>query len=210
MCAIFGFSPWVENYNDLANLNVKRGNNGFGGISITDTREVTFKYSVPYSKVTEIPEGVLVMCHTVASTGEAKRIHPFETDRFVLAHNGIILNYKEFNNWRIGPIDSQYILGGIQSIVDSTGQVIEAIRIVNEKLNGQRACWLWDKFEKIAYFWRVMSPLYYTTLPNFVFSSVGFERANMMEEGIIYSYNYMNNDFYKWQSFKFYSPYEVN
>lgn len=206
MCGIFGGYK-VKNLDNLAQFNVKRGNLGFGGLSISRGQEIIFRYSMPYHKELSIPAGDLIFCHTLASTGDAKRIHPFETDRFVLAHNGILLDYK-FQDWYIGPVDSQYLLGGIQYKVNEGMSVIRAIKGTNEQLKGQRACWLWDKFEKIAYFWRVMSPLFYVEKP-FTFSSAEFEDSKMLEEGTVYSFDYRNDLFSKCETFKFYSAYLV-
>jgi hypothetical protein len=207
MCGIFG-STDSSKLKDLAGFNVKRGNLAFGGLSLADNQEVIFRYSQPYSEELNIPSGDFILCHSLASTGDAKRIHPFETDRFIMAHNGILLNYKKYNSWKIGPVDSQYLLGGIQNSVDGQIGVIKSIQVINGLMEGQRACWMWDRFDKIAYFWRVMSPLFYNLNP-FTFSSTEFENSIMMEEGSIYSYDYRNNLFSKCETFKFYSPYLV-
>lgn len=207
MCGIFGGCN-IQDLDILAQFNVKRGNLGFGGLSISRGQEIIFRYSMPYHKELYVPKSDLILCHTLASTGDAKRIHPFETDRFVLAHNGILLNYKKFANWKIGPVDSQYLLGGIQASVDGQIGVIKSIQVINGLMEGQRSCWMWDKFEKIAYFWRVMSPLFYNLNP-FTFSSAEFKDSRMLEEGTIYSFDYRNNLFSECETFKFYSAYLV-
>lgn len=205
MCGIVGGTD-IQTIKKLLPFNVKRGNLGFGGLSIAPNQEIIFRYNQPFSDDLFIPDGNLIMCHLLAATGDAKRIHPFETDRFIMAHNGILLDYKSFKHWNIGPVDSQYLLGGIQYSANAGKNPVESIKLVNGWMNGQRACWLWDRFDKIAYFWRVMSPLFYTLNP-FVFSSSEFENSRMMEEGLIYSYQ--NNLLKEVEKFKFYSPYLV-
>lgn len=207
MCGIVGGTDFQQVKN-LLPFNVKRGNLAFGGLSISQNQETIFRYAQPYSEELYIPLGDIVFCHLLASTGDAKRVHPFETDQFIMAHNGILLNYKKFNNWRIGPVDSQYLLGGIQNSVKGGMPVVKSTQVINELMEGQRACWLWDRFEKMAYFWRVMAPLFYRLNP-FVFSSSEFEDSVMMEEGLIYSYDYQSNLFLECEKFKFYSPYLV-
>lgn len=208
MCGIFGGNLNINKFRELASFNIKRGNLGFGGLSIASNQEMIFRYNQPFSDGLNIPEGDFLMGHVLASTGNAKRIHPFESDRFILAHNGILLNHQDFNHWYTGPVDSQYLLGGIQSNFNDGLDVIQSIKITNEVMTGQRACWLWDRFKNIAYFWRVMSPLFYTLNP-FVFSSSKFEDSVIMEEGVIYSYDYSRNLFATCTKFIFYSPYLV-
>lgn len=209
MCGIFGIAnstnPRKTNMDikHLASINAQRGNRGFGGLVISQDREVIFRYFREFDNTCVIPRGNTVLCHLLAPTGNDKRIHPFETDRFVLAHNGILLNYERHTQWRIGPVDSQYLLGGIQYFVDDYRDTpLRAIIKTNEALEGQRACWMWDKFEKNLYLWRVMSPIF---LKEFTFSSTKFPEAELMEEGVIFVIDY--HSITQEAKFKFYSPY---
>lgn len=211
MCGIFGIlSSHVmdDNLHVLALENINRGNNGFGLLSICDDLEMVLRSNSSYNKslFLNINLGNLVCCHLLASTGTEKRIHPFETDRFAFAHNGILTNYLNFPQWYMGPVDSQYILGGIKYFVDKElCTVPEAISYTNQQIEGQRACWLWDKLDKKLYLWRVMSPLYLSVSKTIVFSSSVFEGGDMIEEGVIYSIDYQNHELKQEEEFKFYS-----
>lgn len=187
MCGIFGIlsKDCSKNIEYLALLNSTRGNRGFGGLSVSEDEEIIFRYSKLYSKVLWIPQNKFLLCHLLAPTGEYARVHPFETDKFVLAHNGILLNYKKFTEYMIGPVDSQYLLGMISRY---EGITLEAIIWANSLIEGQRACWMWDRFAQRVYFWRVMSPLYFQVEnDNIVFSSKKILSSFMAEEGLVYS-----------------------
>lgn len=212
MCGIFGIAnssnPHKTNKDikHLASLNAQRGNRGFGGLVISPDREVIFRYSREFDYTAVFPKGNTVLCHLLAPTGNDKRIHPFETDRFILAHNGILLDYERHYQWKIGPIDSQYLLGGIQYFVDYYRDTpLRAIIKTNEALEGQRACWLWDKFESKLYLWRVMSPIFFTSEKQFTFSSTKFPGGTLMEEGVIMELDALSIT--QEAKFKFYSPY---
>lgn len=215
MCGIFGIAlsdnPHLCNKDikHLAAINAQRGNRGFGGLVISPQREVIFRYAREFDNWhTVIPKGNIVLCHLLAPTGNDKRIHPFETDRFVLAHNGILLNYEQYTTWKIGPVDSQYILGGIQYFVDDYHyDPLTAIIRVNETLQGQRACWMWDKIERKLYLWRVMSPIFFRNGREFIFSSTRFPEAQLMEEGVVFEVDYQTRVITQDAKFKFYSPY---
>lgn len=205
MCGIFGgYHQTRDELHRLACLNIKRGNVGFGGLAVTSNCEIIFRYSQPYDENVFVPGGDFVVCHSLAPTSNNKRIHPFETDRFILAHNGILLNHKEYAYLKVGPVDSQYLLGAIQFYVDEGQDSVQAIKLANNLFNGQRGCWLWDRFDKKLYLWRVMSSLYYR---EGFFSSAKFEGGELLKEGIIYEQN--KNTLNEITSFNFNSPYQV-
>lgn len=215
MCGIFGILSNQSQDNlllhQLAMKNINRGNNGFGFLSIDNYKEIIFRSDISYNDklFNYVQLGNLVCCHLLASTGSEKRIHPFETDRFVFAHNGILINHLDYSQWYLGPIDSQYILGGIKYFVEKElFSVSEAIVHTNEKLNGQKACWLWDKIERQLYLWRVMSPLYLFQIDDILgFSS--HPMGDLIEEGRIYRIDYQTHEVFIEQKFNFYSPYLV-
>ena len=95
-----------------------------------------------------------------ATHGEhsAKNSHPFENDRFVYVHNGVIQNFEElkakhFPNSNL-VVDSE-IIGEL--ILKYTGlndkDVVKAIKKTTKKLDGWYSVFLYDKkFDKLYYF----------------------------------------------------------
>lgn len=223
MCGIFGYvsdKPIGENLRSLkeiGELNKKRGNQSFGYVAVDDQSYIIGRYNWEFSKeyaLSVLKDYKIVLFHLLSSTGTEKRIHPFETDQFVFAHNGLLLDYQDQKDYsRLGPTDSQYLLAAIDSFENeysvpvSNVPVAISIKLANERFNGQRACWLWDKFDNALYLWRVMSPLYLSIYADsIVFSSVRIaEGYHNIQEGSIYKIKDMQLK--EVAKFDFYNPY---
>ena len=204
MCGIFG--GLIDKLEELYYLNSNRGTKGVGCLLISDasTSIIRSKY-YPFRQIIKPYKTGYV--HTVSPTSEHFRIHPFEVDNLVFAHNGLILNYKGFDRWSyLGPIDSQYILAGVYQKYTIYESLPIAIKHVCEYLQGQMACWLYNKEDSKLYLWRVMSPLFVLTNP-FSFSSVHKKGMTELKEGKIYCYS--NDNLEVVEQFKYYSPYLV-
>lgn len=218
MCGIFGYvgQEPIDNIQPLLNIgatNVKRGNQAFGYLGVNNDSYLIGRHDRMFSSViadinlNHLNSYNVILFHLLSSTGP-KRIHPFETDQFIFAHNGILIDYEGLTQFEsLGPVDSQYLLTAIEyySGSESSKAIVEA----NEKFNGQRACWLWDKFDQSLYLWRVMSPLYVMQSEDaLLFSSYQCEkRYTLLEEGVVYQVK--NSIIKEVEKFSFYSPYHI-
>lgn len=209
MCGIFGaFGAYPQDLpQTLMRLNMPRGNRGMGMVILGD--DAIQVNRIPAGQPLPQPAGDF-LGHTVAPTGKVHHLHPFETDRFLLAHNGILLNHHDFPGWSLGvDVDSAYLLGGIQQAVSDDMDIAQAIGDTAGRLDGQMACWLVDRFTHVVYFWRVMAPLYWGQGPGYAyFSSVRvYEDDLFPNPGIVFQ----RDGFCLRQvnAFPFYSPYGV-
>ena len=221
MCGIFGIitDQTVEaaQFDHLGMRNTERGNLGFGAFVSTPDHESVFRYTTPFDadKIPLIGANI-ALGHVRAPTGEQSdsiaAIHPFETRDLLLAHNGLLLNYRDFPAWKVNPeidVDSQMIIGGIQAGLDQGMPIIAAIKRTVEALDGQQACWLWYKPERALFLWRVMAPIYCATEATTCrFSSVRDDLApNLLREGIIYRLDSFNLT--EVEPFSYYNPFKI-
>jgi glutamine phosphoribosylpyrophosphate amidotransferase len=197
MCGIFGVYSANANIDkdvlkEVAVRNSFRGNRGLGILQHSDQVVVNRYASVNenwHEDITDVSD--VVLGHTVAPTGTSHIVHPIETERFIFAHNGILLNYKEYPQWGWldNKLDSAYLLCGIiDSLVDN---VADSIVKTAEQFKGQQSCWLYDKNTNELYVWRVMSTLFYGAHNDAIwFSSTNdikaFQLKNAFNEGIVY------------------------
>lgn len=216
MCAIFGYvsdKPIELNLQqllDIGELNVKRGNQSFGYLGIADKGFVIGRHNLQFSNkmnLSFLKSCNIVLFHLLSSTGTEKRIHPFETDQLVFAHNGLLLDYQQGNEVfsYLGPTDSQYLLAAIERVKLMT--LMDKISYANEHFQGQRACWLWDKKDQALYLWRVMSPLYVEIdEKQIIFSSVKVaDSYTNLPEGKVFGIK--NMVLKHLIDFKYYTPY---
>lgn len=223
MCGIFGFVSQqrlaAEQFHTLAEHNTVRGNLGFGGCYQTEDAMAVFRQPSPYNAAcVPFDEAIIALGHIRAPTGgrgdNSAEIHPFETDDLLLAHNGILLNHTDFPHWRIAPaltVDSQVIIGGIQTHLDANHNLISAIQQTISKLDGQQACWLWHKSQCQLYFWRVMSPIYIATTPSSLkFSSIRTsDITHRLQEGVIYQLDFSTFLLNEVATFDYSTPYRI-
>jgi predicted glutamine amidotransferase len=216
MCGIFGVIGGTrDDFLALGERNTERGNLGFGGLFI-DALHCSFRYAEPFN-ASKVPTRAapIMLGHVRAPTGgrsaNVDEVHPFETADFWLAHNGLLLNATAFQAWNPIPalkVDSLVIIGGIQQHRTAGLTTTEAIRATAERLEGQQACWLWDKMEAALYLWRVMSPIYVSqnSARGIYFSSVKDVRAlTLLEEGVIYRLG--DQGFAPCGTFSYHNPY---
>ncbi|MCC6751165.1 MAG: hypothetical protein IT371_26155 [Deltaproteobacteria bacterium] len=172
MCGIFGSLGSIDapELDRLAEANQARGGRGFGALVSTGETTLVVRSLEPFAaERLPLTNARTVLVHLCAPTDgrgdDAARLHPFETDRVALAHNGILLNHRAFPTWRLGPVDSQVILGGIDEHLRAGHALPHAIGETVRRLDGQQACWAFDKRDGTAYLWRVMSSLFVETPP---------------------------------------------
>ena len=116
----------------------------------------------------------MVLGHCRATTQGTENInhnnHPFETDNFVMAHNGMIRNdkyLKTSNNLDYSvETDSYIIIALIQKNYEKCGNVIKAIQDTTKEICGGYACWLLHKDTGKLYLFRYGGyPTYFGYIP---------------------------------------------
>lgn len=186
MCGVFGFVAGPAREADaglmhyLAELNGERGRVGYGAfmwqregaeVVVRDTEEF------PQDLIdVAIQNGSMVAAyHVRAPTNgtdkDLRKLHPFSTPRFHLAHNGILLGWKTGPIYRLRAttfggypaqidVDTMVILASIQHYLERGTNLPDAIGQMVKEVEGQQACWLWDNLTERLLLWRVMSTLY--------------------------------------------------
>ncbi|HSH03376.1 MAG TPA: hypothetical protein VLL52_12720 [Anaerolineae bacterium] len=204
----------------LASANLHRGNLAFGYAygERGETLQVK-RFGRPFAPELVVwAEATLALGHvrapTAGQTDTEGHIHPLASERFYLAHNGLLLNHEAFGEWRLGDgwdLDSHVILGGITKGVAEGQAVVAAIEGVVGQLNGQQSCWLWDREEGAVYLWRVMSPLYWGAAEGAVmWASVATERTpTRAKQGVVYRVDVGEVMVEEVGGFSFYCPYQV-
>ena len=108
-------------------------------------------------------DGKIILAHTrQETTGSSKRNrnnHPFETQDFVLAHNGVIWNYDKFKFKTDIETDSVVIIKDIQEGYEKKKDVVKAIQNTTRKITGSYACWLLHKPTGDVYLFRHNNPI---------------------------------------------------
>ncbi len=227
MCGIFGVLTEPAEQVDtavltaLGRLNSQRGNLGFGawlGDGKGAGQAVRFPH--PFIDATSFPleNSRIALAHIRAPTGGQSKnlaeLHPFQHENLWLAHNGLLLNHRDFPAWRLQSevnVDSLTILGGIIAHL-AAPDLPEAICQTVGQLEGQQACWLWDEAAHHLYLWRVMSPIYVQSTPTrFIFSSLKppiVSDPTLLTEGQLYRLHYPTLSLETVGTFPFYSPYQ--
>jgi glucosamine 6-phosphate synthetase-like amidotransferase/phosphosugar isomerase protein len=196
----------MQRFLELGELNSKRGGRGFGLVAGNRTSTLSFQRGTGNFASREydvdLPIGVdFYLGHTLAPTNgddvTLERTHPFETDRFLLAHNGILHNSDDlFAEWgffeNLPDIDSVAILAGIVHFIAEGDSVVDAIVTTASACQGQFACWLYDKQDGGIYLWRVMSPIHVEiyrkhTPKMLLFSSEPTEKSVLIPQGEVFS-----------------------
>ncbi len=197
MCGIFGSFSFNE-YKSLYNENKKRGTFSYGNLYTAKNGDMFIHKNEgiinlnTHKKYTS--EYDLFMGHTQAPTSSERSFspvssHPFEYAQWIVAHNGILENYKELiglyfqdhNN----PVDSS----GIPRLIHYMygGDEVYAISEACGSLKGTYACWIYNKNSKNTYLVRSGSTLFGNkTTGSFSSSKVVGKCTKTLDEGVIY------------------------
>ena len=104
-----------------------------------------------------------IVAHTRATTkgseDKNQNNHPFETENFVLAHNGTIWNYNKIEHKTDIETDSYVIIHNIEEEYNKYKSIPKAIKTTCEKLEGSYACWLLFKPTGSIYLFRHNNPI---------------------------------------------------
>lgn len=233
MCGVFGLItgyPSDENENlffTLMKHNADRGDRGNGVMyARRGSLPLVIKHTLPIEEmlvddVATLGHQNFMLGHTIAPTNgdevDAHRLHPFASERFVLAHNGILLNHDSLAGWQIEglpDVDSVRILGGLEFFASQGEDTANAIALTCAALEGQYACWVYDKATQDVYLFRCMSTLYFHSTnynTTFYFSSADVDGAVLLPEGIVYRVRLLKDHVFaeKVATFPFSTPYAV-
>ena len=212
MCGIFG-GPEFTVYERLYNENKKRGSfaygslyttcNGRDGLSDLYIRKRPGKVSLT-GDYAFIGEYNMFLGHTQAPTSNQRDFspitsHPFDDSHYIVAHNGIIENYKQLVDEYLpehkNPVDSSIIpalINIIYQVVEDShdiGKTAEVVAIEKacSLLKGTFGCWIYSKKSGCIYLARCGSTLYGNVLRG-MFSSIYVPKIceQPLGEGMIY------------------------
>ena len=213
MCGIFG-GPEFTVYERLYTENKKRGKFAYGSLYTTCNgrdghREIyirkrsgivcltgDYAFSGDYN---------MFLGHTQAPTSNQRDFspitsHPFDDSHYIVAHNGIVENYKqlvdEYIPDHINPVDSSiipaligtmYEFGNKKPINETKTPEVLAIERACSLLKGTFGCWIYSKLTGCTYLARCGSTLYGNVLKG-MFSSIRIPDIceSSLDEGTIY------------------------
>jgi glucosamine 6-phosphate synthetase-like amidotransferase/phosphosugar isomerase protein len=186
MCGIFG-SNNKNSFFDLYQLNRSRGSYSSGVFCFRDSTSVVYKTNKAIT-FNDIPDNMdYYLGHNRAPTIETTSFaehacHPFQTDYYWYAHNGIINNHKELleKYEKHYTVDSEWI-----------GFYLEKHHLIKDALeeisNNPFAVWILRREHPYSFtLARVANPIYKSTENN-SFSSAQFEGSKLIEEGTVYA-----------------------
>lgn len=116
--------------------------------------------------------------------------HPFETEDWVLAHNGVLTNFKQLNDqhckYNINPVDTSVIINMLQDeyIISKIKDEVKIISKVLSRLEGTFACYIVNRQSQSIYIVRQGSTLFFNEQGDF--SSIKGISMKEVPEGEIY------------------------
>jgi glutamine---fructose-6-phosphate transaminase (isomerizing) len=197
MCGIFGSFTFKE-YKSLYKENKRRGTFSYGNLyTKRDGSMYIHKNEGVINLVTHKKyenEYNLFLGHTQAPTSSERSYssstsHPFEYAQWIVAHNGVLENYKELIGLHFpehnNSVDSSIIPRLIHYMYG--GDEVYAITEACGSLKGTYACWIYNKDTKNTYLVRSGSTLF-GNMSNGTFSSTKIpgKCTKELQEGVIY------------------------
>jgi len=190
MCVIAGSNNKTRAFK-LYQSNLNRGYYSSGTLLLNNSNQFSIQktlgvYSAPFS---ESESESYYLYHSRGPTVETNQFvpennHPFMYGDWVVAHNGVISNFKELcvqyfpQEDFTGKTDSCII----PRLLEENLKISTAL----EELEGTFAVWIYNKKFKTIYLARSASTLF-ANIYNGDFSSTEFERSISLKEGVIYA-----------------------
>lgn len=196
MCGIFGSFSFNE-YKSLYKENKKRGTFSYGNLYTSKAGDMYIQKSEGVINLTTHKkyddEFDLFMGHTQAPTSCERSFspttsHPFEYGQWIVAHNGVLENYKEIIGQYFPDHNSNVDSSVIPRLIHYMygGDEVYAISEACGTLKGTYACWIYNKDTKNTYIVRSGSTLF-GNLTNGTFSSTHTPKCTKeLEQGVIY------------------------
>jgi len=195
MCAIFGTSN-KEEINTLFEANHDRGGFAVGSLCVMKNNEYAVKKQggkeieslIPYPYSFAFNEKFVkyYMFHDQAPTSSVREFtistsHPFQYGPWIVAHNGVLHDYKHLLEDHDCKVDSTYIPA---MLARETGfDEVTAIRNVCNLLHGTFSCWIFNAESGRIYLVKQGSTLF---CKNTSFSSVKLPDWESLTDGVIY------------------------
>jgi len=212
MCGIFG-STDIKTFRELYTKNSERGNFVrsvtmlFPGGMKNDIRVAT-KYEQDFDKhIEENPFCIYYLGHVQSPTSEVREFntvtsHPFTYKNTYLAHNGVLQNFNE--------LKEKYELKGKVNKVDSSIMLpliyMSGIKNALSEIEGTFGCWMYEPNMGRLRIFRSGSTLF---TDDKSFSSAEIPGWKLVEEAIIYEFNFSKNKFLEKQTFEVNSPFFI-
>lgn len=212
MCGIAG-STNKEQAFKLYKSNLNRGyySSGFTSIKNSSNKDsqAIIKTLGVWEQPQDVSDSVYYLYHSRGPTTETNEFvpdnnHPFVYKNWVVAHNGIISNFKDLGKKYFPEED---FTGKTDSCIIPRLLSIRPMKDVLEELKGTFALWIWSPYSYGVYLCRSGSTLF-ANFDTGDFCSTEFEGSTNLSEGIIYKIdNYKS--IHKFGQFKSNSPYFV-
>ena len=211
MCGIFGSSNY-EKIKTLYSLNKERGSFAYGYLY----RDGQDRFLIQRGEGDVMPSSIIdaedfnyYLGHTQGPTSSERTFteetsHPFSCGRWVVAHNGVLSNYKELYADNDCVVDSSvipYLLNNSKK-----EDVVDIISETCSQLQGTFSCWLFDSKENDIYIVRCGSTLFYNKDGD-ISSKKPDDSWATIKEGEIYKL--VDNNFVPVGTFKTNSPYFI-
>lgn len=191
MCGIVGIRRPAERLRVLRDALTEAQHRGpiSGGMALVgvDT-DLTFRSqdapSIEFLRdVTMTVAPVLAFYHfrapTIGDQTTLSEVQPIVTPEGIFGHNGILLEVPTGIDC---PTDSGWLYEEILRVKQATQSTLRAIAIVMDRVQGQAACFLYDRAIRTTYLWRQMAPLY---VSGTMFTSTPHPGAEPLSQGEI-------------------------
>lgn len=197
MCGIYGSND-KEKFYTLQKLNRSRGDFSQGCMYIKPDKgfevhkipkKIAAEYTPPKRKKFDYYLG-----HSQAPTS-GKRVfdpnttHPFIVENWIVAHNGVLTNFKDlvngFERPFENPVDSSIIPYIFYKIQDSFDSEIEVITTGLEYLKGTFGLWIHNAETGNTFLAKCGVTLFADVYDN-TFSSVSYKFLESLDEGVLY------------------------
>ena len=203
MCGIIG-SPDKNGFDHLFNLNKERGNFAYGVVKFNISNNIKVIKDTDFDKKIDFEDDTVFYLGHLQSPTSSKRdfseatTHPFEYKDKYLAHNGVLSNFdrlkskydKYLPEGTVNEVDSSIIL----PMIDKIG-----LKQTLQELEGTFGCWLYDSKSSELFVFRAGSTIY-TDGRNI--SSKPVYDWELLEEGIIYRFNFTKQKYEQYDTFQ--------
>lgn len=206
MCGIY-CSIDISTFEVLDEVNQKRGNFATGALIIHNDiktfNTIQREGKIDWNEV-KLPIGknITYLGHNQAPTGSARKwrastSHPFQYGDWIVAHNGVLTNFKELKEDYIpdhhNPVDSSVIPALLNELeykkfgpCENEEDEVCNLLFVLERLKGTYALWIYNSRSGNIYIARQGSTLFYKGTS---VSSIKGKYYKEVAEGILYKYN---------------------
>jgi glucosamine 6-phosphate synthetase-like amidotransferase/phosphosugar isomerase protein len=199
MCGIFGATN-REKYLSLQKLNLSRGD--FAQSTMFIDREgyeihkvplkgAATKYRFPKKKKFDYYLGHVQAPTSVVREFTSNTSHPFFVENWIVAHNGVLTNFKELvNSFEMpydNPVDSSiipFILFKLQSLASNDGEIDLIVQTLS-MLKGTFGVWIHNTHTANTFLAKCGVTLYGDIYEN-TFSSIKTDDLTQLEDGILY------------------------